>query len=330
MKLPARIPARTATLLLAAIFLGGGGIWWLRSGGSGEPAPLYGNVDVRQVDLAFRVEGRLAELLVEEGDHVTPGQKLAVLDKGYLEDAVGIAQARLDGAVANLDKLEAGNRPQEIAQARAQVAQAEAAALNAREKFDRATAMTLDTSVSRQTLDNAKSDLRQTAAQLTHAREALVLAEKGFRTEDIAVAKAQVDAERGTLDLMRRRLADAELFSPADGIVLTRVREPGSTMLPGATVLSLAMTSPMQVRTWVPEGRLGQAVPGAKVEIATDSAPGKVYHGQIGFVSPVAEFTPKTVESPELRTSLVYRVRIVVSDPDPLLRQGMPVTVRIE
>jgi len=326
MKRPSKI---FASLALAAI-MAGGVIWWLLAARAEGPPVLYGNVDVRQVDLGFRVEGRLAEMLVEEGDHVTPGQKLAVMDKGYLEDAVRIAQARLEGAVATLDKLEAGNRPQEIAQARSEVARAEAAQVNAREKFDRASAMTLDTNVSRQTLDNAKSDLRQSSAQLTHAREALALAEKGFRSEDIAVAKAQVEAEKATLDLMRRRLADGELFSPAEGTILTRVREPGSTMLPGATVLSLAMTSPMQVRTWVPESLLGRVVPGAKAEIASDSAPGKVYHGQIGFVSPVAEFTPKTVESPELRTSLVYRVRIIVSDPDPLLRQGMPVTVRIE
>ncbi|MDO8606458.1 MAG: efflux RND transporter periplasmic adaptor subunit [Phaeospirillum sp.] len=323
-------PSKAVLAIILATLLGGGLVWRLPTDRSGDAAVLYGNIDVRQVDLGFRVEGRLTELLAEEGDRVAPGQKLAVLDKGYLEDAVRIAQARLDGANANLDKLEAGNRPQEIAQARADLARADAAAQNAREKFDRAAAMTLDRAVSRQSLDNARSELRQTAAQSTRAREALALAENGYRSEDVAIAKAQVEAEKATADLMRRRLADAELFSPADGVILTRVREPGSTLLPGATVLSLAMTSPMQVRTWVPESLLGRAAPGAKVLIATDSAPAKVYHGQIGFVSPVAEFTPKTVESPELRTSLVYRVRIIVSDPDSLLRQGMPVTVRIE
>lgn len=320
-------PLIIAVAVAAAAVLG----WMLLPGRTDGGRPiLYGNVDVRQVDLGFRVEGRLAEMLAEEGDHVAAGQRLAVLDKGYLDDAVHIAEARLAGAEANLAKLEAGNRPQEIAQARSEVARAEAAAVNAREKYTRATGVTLDTAVSRQTLDNAKSDLRQSEAQLNHAREALALAEKGFRSEDIAQAKAQVAAEQGTLDLMRRRLTDAELFSPSDGTVLTRVREPGSTLLPGATVISLALTSPMQVRTWVSESLLGRAVPGGKAEISTDAAPGKVYHGQIGFVSPVAEFTPKTVESPELRTSLVYRVRIVVSDPDDLLRQGMPVTVRLD
>lgn len=288
---------------------------------------MNGSVDIRQVDLAFRVEGRLEKLLVEEGDRVAPGQVVAVMDKAYLEDAVRITEARLAGAQANLDKLEAGNRPQEIAQARAEVARAEAAFVNAKATYDRRAGTTVDSVVSRQTLGNARADMRQAEAQLNRAREALALQEKGFRVEDIAVAKAQVAAEQATMDLMRRRLADAELTAPAAGQVMTRVREPGSMVLPGATVLTLALTEPMQVRTWVAEPALDRVVPGTKAEVVTDG--GRTYHGQVGFVSPVAEFTPKTVETPELRTSLVYRVRVVVSDPDDGLRQGMPVTVKL-
>ncbi|HTH16787.1 MAG TPA: HlyD family efflux transporter periplasmic adaptor subunit [Magnetospirillum sp.] len=289
---------------------------------------LNGSVDIRQVDLAFRVEGRLDKLLVEEGDHVKAGQVVAKVETGYLADAVHIAEARLAGAQANLSKLEAGNRPQEIAQARADVARTEAAFANAKAIYERRSSTSVDSVVSRQALDTARADMRQTEAQLNHAREALALQEKGFRQEDIAVAKAQVESEQGTLDLMRRRLADAELTAPADGQVMTRVREPGAMVLPGATVLTLALTQPMQVRTWVPETALGKVVPGTRAEVTTDSS-AKIYHGQVGFVSPVAEFTPKTVETPELRTSLVYRVRVIVSDPDDGLRQGMPVTVRL-
>ncbi|MCR6632755.1 MAG: HlyD family efflux transporter periplasmic adaptor subunit [Magnetospirillum sp.] len=289
---------------------------------------LNGSVDIRQVDLAFRVEGRLDKLLVEEGDRVAAGQVVAVVEKGYLEDAVRIAEGRVVAAAANLAKLEAGNRPQEIAQARADVARAEAAFANAKATYERRAGIPLDSVVSRQALDNARADMRQAEAQLNRARQALALQEKGFRSEDIAVAKAQLQSEEGTLDLMRRRLADAELTAPASGQVMTRVREPGSMVLPGATVLTLALAEPMQVRTWVAEPALGKVVPGTRAEIVTDGQ-AKVYHGQVGFVSPVAEFTPKTVETPELRTSLVYRVRVIVSDPDDGLRQGMPVTVRL-
>jgi HlyD family secretion protein len=321
-------PVLAVAAVIAAVLAGG---LWL---GFHKPADtgalvLNGSVDIRQVDLAFRVEGRLDRLLVEEGDRVAAGQLVAVMDKGYLEDAVRIAEARVAAAAANLAKLEAGNRPQEIGQAKADVARAEAAFANAKATYDRRAGLPLDSTISRQALDNARADMRQAEAQLNRARQSLALQEKGFRTEDIAAAKAQMQAEQGTLDLMRRRLADAELTAPAAGQVMTRVREPGSMVLPGATVLTLALTEPMQVRTWVPETALGRVVPGTKAEIVTDGGGAKTYHGQVGFVSPVAEFTPKTVETPELRTSLVYRVRVIVTDPDDGLRQGMPVTVRL-
>ena len=322
-----KMPVIAAVAVVAAVIAALVAWQILRKPADGGALVLNGNVDIRQVDLAFRVEGRLDKLLVEEGDRVAAGQVVAMVEKGYLADAVRIAEARVAGAQANLAKLEAGNRPQEIGQARAEVARAEAAFANAKATYERRAGLPVDSAVSRQALDNARADMRQAEAQLNSARQALALQEKGFRSEDIAVARAQLDAELGTLDLMRRRLGDADLTAPAAGQVMTRVREPGAMMLPGATVLTLALTEPMQVRTWVAEPALGRAVPGTPAEIVTDG--GRTYHGQVGFVSPVAEFTPKTVETPELRPSLVYRVRVIVSDPDDGLRQGMPVTVRL-
>lgn len=322
---------RSVSLFIAVAAVGalGAGAWLLahKPGDTGVLV-LNGNVDIRQVDLAFRVDGRLDRVLVEEGDTVAAGQVVAVVDSAYLEDAVHIAEARVAAASANLTKLEAGNRPQEIAQAQADVARAEAAFVNAKAIYERRAGVPLDSTVSRQSLGNAEADMRQAQAQLNRARETLALQKKGFRAEEIAIAKAQLQAEQGALDLMRRRLSDAELTAPAAGMVMTRVREPGAMLLPGATVLTLALTQPMQVRSWVPETALGRVVPGTPAEIVTDGG-GRVYHGQVGFVSPVAEFTPKSVETVELRTSLVYRVRVIVTDPDQALRQGMPVTVRL-
>lgn len=323
-----RTPRAPLIFVILAAVLAGAVFLALRKPPETGALVLNGSVDIRQVDLAFRVEGRLDKVLVEEGDRVKAGQMVAMVEKGYLEDAVRIAESRVAAARANLAKLEAGNRPQEIAQARADVARAEAAFANAKATYERRAGVAVDSVISRQALDTARAEMRQTEAQLARAREALALQEKGFRSEDIAVAKAQLDGEQGTLDLMRRRLADAELMAPSNGQIMTRVREPGAMVLPGATVLTLALTEPMQVRTWVPETALGKVVPGTKAEITTDGT-GKIYHGQVGFVSPVAEFTPKTVETPELRTSLVYRVRVIVADPDDGLRQGMPVTVKL-
>ena len=110
----------------------------------------------------------------------------------------------------------------------------------------------------------------------------------------------------------------------------TRARERGAIVSPGETVFTLTLSSPVWVRTYVNETDLGRVQPDMPAYVTTDSAPKKFYTGHVGFISPTAEFTPKSVETRELRTDLVYRLRIVVDNPDGALRQGMPVTVRFD
>ena len=126
-----------------------------------------------------------------------------------------------------------------------------------------------------------------------------------------------------------QHLADAQLLAPADGVVLTRAVEPGAILAAGAPVFTVSLRTPVWARIYVSETDLGRIAPGRAVLLYTDARPDRPYHGQIGFVSPTAEFTPKNVETPDLRTALVYRARVVVADPDTALRQGMPVTVRL-
>jgi HlyD family secretion protein len=128
----------------------------------------------------------------------------------------------------------------------------------------------------------------------------------------------------------QRALADATLVAPAAGFILTRVREPGAIVASGEAIFTLAVSSPVWVRAYVDEPDLGRVRPNMAASVTTDSAPGKIYHGHVGFISPVAEFTPKTVETRELRTDLVYRLRVIVDNPDQGLRQGMPVTVTLD
>lgn len=94
-------------------------------------------------------------------------------------------------------------------------------------------------------------------------------------------------------------------------------------------MFTLTLTTPVWVRTYVNEPDLGFVQPGMAAAVTTDSAPGRPYRGHVGFISPTAEFTPKAVETRELRTDLVYRLRVIVDNPDGGLRQGMPVTVRL-
>lgn len=290
---------------------------------------LSGNVDIRQVDLGFRVSGRLAKMLFEEGDEVKTGDLLAVLDKAPYEASLAIAQGQLLQAEANYAKLVHGSRPQEIEEARALAREQQAAFENADTTFTRQRNQLKVGSTSQQAYDDALKQRRETEALLKNALEALSLAEEGFRQEDIDAGRAARETAKAQLQSAKIDLQDTEIHSPSDGIILTRVREPGAIVAPQSIVCSLTLHKPVWIRAYVSEPNLGRLKPGMKVLVFTDTNPDKPFTGQIGFISPQAEFTPKTVETTELRTDLVYRLRILVEDPKGDLRQGMPVTVKI-
>ena len=289
---------------------------------------LYGNVDIREVELGFRVAGRLNSMRVEEGDPIKPGDLLATLDDRPQRESLAVAEAGVQEARAHLERARTGTRPQEIQQAEAVVDEAEAALENFERELARQRELTEAQLSSQQRLDSAIARRDQGAARLDAAREALALAVEGTRREDITAAEAALAAAEARRDQARTSLGDTRLFSPSPGTILTRVREPGAMVGVGATVYTLSLTDTVYVRAYVDEPRLGLLAPGTEVLLHTDTDT-RVYRGRIGFISPRAEFTPKTVETPELRTDLVYRLRIVVPEADAGLRQGMPVSVEI-
>tara|TARA_R110000787_G_scaffold219980_1_gene328708 strand:- start:1012 stop:1878 length:867 start_codon:yes stop_codon:yes gene_type:complete len=280
---------------------------------------------VRQVNLAFKVPGRLRAVNVDEGDTVKPGELIAILEPQDYEDDVNLSQARVRGQSAQLAALQSGTRPQEIDQAAAILAEANASLSLAENTLKRQQFLADRDFVSPQGLETAKTERDRAAAAKEVAEKAYKLARIGPRSEDIERAQAALKAEQAALNLSERRLKDANLIAPSDGRVLTRVREPGSIIGAGETIVSVSLVSPVWVRAFLAEPDLDRVKAGMKAEVQTDS--GGIYAGKVGFISPVAEFTPKTVETPELRTSLVYRVRIIVEDAGSRLKQGMPVTV---
>ena len=184
--------------------------------------------------------------------------------------------------------------------------------------------------LSREEFDQRRSTYEEAEARLKTARESQRLVEIGPRQEDIDAARAMLAAEEAAVIQSGRRLADSDLIAPGPGTILTRARERGAIVQAGETVFTLTLASPVWVRTYVNERDLGRVRPNMAAEVRTDSAPDKVYRGYVGFISPTAEFTPKTVETRELRTDLVYRLRVIVDNPDGGLRQGMPVTVVLD
>lgn len=288
---------------------------------------IYGNVDIRQVDLAFNAEGRIVELKVEEGDPVTEGQVLAVMDQDVYRQAVALSEARRDSQRAALDKAVAGSRPEEIERARADVAALKATEELAEAVFQRRKALVATGTVAQQAFDDARAALEEARGRLRSAENTLALLVAGTRKEEIEQARALLRADEATVDLAKNRLGNTTLVAPGPGVVLTRVYEPGAVVLPNSTVYTVALTDKVWVRTYAPETMLSLVRPGMKVEVITDGPPQRRYQGWVGYVSPTAEFTPKAVETPELRTQLVYRLRVHVTAPDENLRQGMPVTI---
>ncbi|WP_225767362.1 secretion protein HlyD [Inquilinus sp. Marseille-Q2685] len=329
-----RTRIRIAVLVLIAAAVAAA--WWFdlpgrlgwREAGDG-PLTLYGNVDIRQAELGFRVSGRLVEMKLEEGEAVTEGQVLARLDDRPFQDSVAAARADVAARQADLDKLIAGPRAAEIAQGRATVAEREADLENAKLAFARAQELRQKGNTPQSALDQAQADRDMAQARLDSACQALALLLEGSRAEDIAAGRANLAAAQADLATAETSLADATLKASADGIILSRVAEPGAIMAPSSVAYVLSLTRPVWIRAYVAEPDLGRVHPGLEVEVVTDTRPDRPYRARVGFVSPVAEFTPKTVQTPELRTDLVYRLRIIVDEPDPALRQGMPVTVRV-
>lgn len=291
---------------------------------------LHGNVDIRQVSLAFDGSGRVAELKVDEGDAVRAGQLLATLDTQTLALQAEQAQAQIGVQQQNLLRLKNGSRPEELAQARSSYAAAQADAERARKDLARLQGIAANTDnrgVSAQELDRARAAVQVADAQAAQQRDALRLTEIGPRKEDIAAAEAQLKSSEAQLALLQHQVSQGQLIAPSDAVVRSRLLEPGDMATPQKPVYALAITRPKWVRVYVNEPDLGKVKPGQSARVTTDSAPDRPITGKVGYISSVAEFTPKAVQTEELRTSLVYEVRVVVEDNDDALRLGQPATV---
>ena len=326
-----RIAFRVGLVVILAAGIGAA-VWYVYfrpSTGPADRITLYGNVEIRQVELAFNGSGRITALRVEEGDRVEPGQTLAVLDTSRLKHAVDRAEARVAAQQEVVARLEAGAREEEIRKLRAEVAAAETEAENARRTYRRLVPLAAESLASEERTDDARARAEAAEARLTAVREQLNLALAGARKEEIAGARATLEALRAELALARQELDDATLTAPSAGVVRNRILEPGDMASPQRPVLTLALTSPVWVRAYVPETDLGRIAPGMAASVHTDTFPEKSYPAWVGYISPAAEFTPKSVETPEVRTHLVYQVRVMVRNPENELRLGMPATVVI-
>jgi HlyD family secretion protein len=294
---------------------------------------LNGNVDLREVSLAFKNSDRLTDVLVEEGDSVKKGQVLAKLDTKDLEYSISITKAKIAAQKANVDKLHNGTRQEDLAQAaaKAEAASAERDFLQREySRMENAFQSSGGKSVSREALDDARSKLDVAIAKANEANEANALAIAGPRDEDIAAGDANLEALQNELKQEEYTLSQYQLVAPQDGVVRSRLLEVGDMASPQKPVYRISLNSKKWVRVYVKEEDLGKLHEGSKADVYIDSYPDKAISGQVGYISSTAEFTPKNVETKELRPALLYEVRVYVDDENNLLRMGMPATVKIK
>jgi len=244
---------------------------------------LFGNIEIRQVDLGFRVEGKIQEMLVEEGDNVKKGQLLAFLDNGTFK-------ATYEKSLADIQMNKS-------------------LSANASSQYQRNIPLCQDGTTSKLECDDLLNNKNTTSASVA----------------------ASVASSKGA----QKNLDDTRVYAPDDGIIMTRIQEPGAVVIPSQPIYTMAKNKPVWIRAYIPETNLGNVKYGMKARVLTDTVNPETgnpreYGGWVGYISPVAEFTPKTVQTTDLRTDLVYRIRVYVSDIDEYLRQGMPVTVKID
>lgn len=290
---------------------------------------LSGNVEVIDINLGFKTPGRIVELLVEEGQKVNKDERLALLDNAELKRIAEQNKAFLNETSIKLEELKAGSRSQEIEQAKATVANAEAELIKAKNDLERYDALYKDALISAQQMDNAKKTYDVALSQHKKAIETLSLVKEGPRKEDIEAAASRVEQARAALKATEEKLKDTVLYAPISGVVLKKNVESGETVSAGLPAYTIGDLANPWIKIYVKEDKLGLVKLGQKAEVKVDTYPNKAYEGIVTFISSEAEFTPKNVQTQEERVKLVFGIKVSVKNINDELKPGMPADVRI-
>ncbi len=318
--------------ILAVVVIVGAAVAFLalRRGRPASEVSASGTVEAREADLGFQAPGRIAEILVHEGDAVAGGQVLAVLDTAEVAARRAAAAAQEAAAEAQLAELEHGSRPEEVRQARAAELSARQKLADARRDLERTRTLQRGGALSQEALDKATTAADMAEAQHEQALEQLRLVERGPRAERVQAQRSMVAQARANVRQIDATLANAVVRAPFPGVVTVRHREPGETVSAGAPVVTLMNPADRWVRIYVPEDQVGRLHLGEPATLSSDAYPDRTYPGRVRFISSEAEFTPKNVQTEEERVKLVYEVKVAIAgDTARDLKPGVPADVLI-
>ena len=314
--------------LLLVLLLAAGSWWGYTRFFEKKPARLQasGTIEATEINLAAKIPGTLESLAVKEGDGVKKGQVVAVVGRSDLaaqreRDALGVRKAE-----AQLADLLAGAREQEINDARAAVNIAQAGFERAGADYNRLLALHESGAVPDAELEKAKTALEIAKNQLDSARAKLSLLEAGTRPEQVAAARAELERSRAVLKATESQLDDTKIASPIDGTVISRNFEPGEYVFAGSPVVTVADLNDLFIRVYVPTGYLPAIRLGQQVSFSVSGLAGE-YPGTIVEIASKGEFTPKTIQTKEERTNVVYAVKVKIDSQNGTFKPGMPADV---
>ncbi len=323
-----------ALAILAILVIGAALLAFLlsrgRNAGDRGLIRVSGNIEITSAQLSFKIPGRVERRLVNEGESVTNGQLVALLEKTEWEQEAAMRRADARAAQAVLDELLAGSRPEEIQQAAAGMEIAAAEAKRISLEFARQKELLQQKFISQSDFDAAEAAFSSATAKVRDGEARLALLRKGPREETIAAARARLDQSRQALALAETRLGYTTLTAPLSGIVMSKEVENGEYVVPGTPVVTVGDTIDAWLRAYLDESDLGRVKLGQTVKVTTDTYPGKVYAGRLSFIAPEAEFTPKNVQTARERVKLVYRIKLDIFNPNQELKPGMPADAEIE
>jgi HlyD family secretion protein len=290
---------------------------------------LSGNIEAHESLVSFKVQGRIVELPVEEGQSVEKDSLLARLEDADYRQRVRIDEASVHVRQSNLALTLAGTREQEVKALQQNMVDAQADLQQKKLDYDRAQRLFNEDAVSAQDRDLADTAFKRSQAAFQATQQKYNEAVEGSRKEEIAIAEANLKEAHANLGMSRVNLDYTVLRAPSAGVITVRQAELGEVVVPGTPVVTLADLDHIWLRAYIAETDLGRVRWGQDAVVTTDTFPGKQYHGHVSFIASEAEFTPKSVQTYKERVMLVYRIKIDIDNPNHELKPGMPADAHI-
>lgn len=291
---------------------------------------LSGTVESKDVRISALVGGRLNEINFDEGDDVKKGDTVAKIDCKDYELQLAQAETVIKGAQAKLRLIRSGARKEDIASASEVIKQAEIGLEKAQKEYDRLEKLFNSGSITEKELDDMKVQRDRLQSQLDQSRHVHEKLTNGAQKEEIDSVIAAVEQAKSAKAILEKKISDCIITSPADGVVLHRLAEPGEIVSPGASILTVSDLNRVKIRAFVPEKDLGHVKNGASVQVFIDTFPGISFNGKVATVSSEAEFTPKTIQTADERVKTVYEFKVIADNKDRVFKPGMPADIVID